>query len=438
MFGGPTAGAGTDGITTPLPPASGRPPTSFSFRPWLSADGRFVAFDSDAASLVPGDTNRLRDVFVHDRTTGTTTRISVGVGGSEANGQSQRPTLSADGRYVAFWSEATNLVEGDTNRVSDAFVYDRESGTTRRVSVGPGGVQADGASARPVISADGGVVAFESAATNLIPPTVLNRPPDTNRQRDVFAHDVATATTTRVSVTSDGRQGAGESVRPTISGDGRFVAFQSDAAFEPGDTNGSRDVYLHDRTTGATTRVSGAPGGDEGPGGSFSPSLSFDGRYVAFWSNSAKLVGDDSNGVPDVFVRDRESGALERVSVASDGTESNGESSDPSLSPDGRWVAFWSAATTLVAADDNDRRDVFLHDRDTHSTTLVSMASDGTQGDADSYSPNVAAGGGMVAFDSTATNLVAGDTNRGSDIFLHTESQPAPPPSPSPSPAPSP
>jgi Tol biopolymer transport system component len=433
----PTARASTDGITTPLPSASRRPPTTFSFRPWMSADGRFVAFDSDAGSLVPADTNGVRDVFLYDRATATTTRVSVGVHGAQSNGQSQRPTLSANGRYVAFWSAASNLVEGDTNGVTDAFVYDRDAAVTIRVSVGPSGLQADGASARPVISADGAVVAFESAATNLGPPGLLNRPSDTNAVRDVFVYDVPSATTTRVSVTSDGKQGTGESVRPTISGDGRYVAFQSDAVLEPGDTNAARDVYVYDRTTNATTRVSAAPGGNEGPGGSFSPSLSSDGRYVAFWSNSANLVDGDTNGAPDVFVGDREGGAIERVSVASDSTESDAPSSDPSISPDGRWVAFWSAATTLVPNDTNDLRDVFLHDRDTHSTALVSVASDGSQSDADSYSPNVAAGNGVVAFDSGATNLVRGDTNRGSDIFVHTESPPAPPPSEPPPPAPS-
>jgi Tol biopolymer transport system component len=242
----------------------------------------------------------------------------------------------------------------------------------------------------------------------------------------VFVYDIPSATTRRVSVAFDGKQGTGESVRPAISGDGRYVAFQSDAILEPGDTNAARDVYIHDRMANATTRVSVASDGDDGPGGSFSPSLSSDGRYVAFWSNSANLVGGDTNGAPDVFVRDQETGTIERMSVASDGSESDGASSDPAISPDGRWVAFWSAATTLVADDTNGMRDVFLHDRNTRSTTLVSVASDGTQSDADSFSPNVAAGAGIVAFDSGASNLVRGDTNKGSDVFVHADTPPAP------------
>jgi Tol biopolymer transport system component len=413
------AGAGTDGVTTPLPPASRRARSSFSFRPWISADGRFVAFDSDSPALVAGDTNRLRDVFVHDRATGTTDRLSLAADGSEPDGQSQRPTLSADGRYVAFWSDATNLVAGDTNDVSDVFVYDRADRIVRRVSVGPDGVEANAESVRPVISGDGMTVAFESAARNLIGKDVLGRSTDTNSARDVFIHDLATSETTRMSVASDGTQGAGESLRPSISADGRYVAFQSEVAFDSADTNNARDVYMHDRQSGATTRVSLADTEAEGDGGSFSPSLSADGRYVTFWSNAANLVDGDTNGKSDVFVRDIEEGATHRASVSSAGAEGDDDSSDPSISPDGRYVAFWSAATNLVARDSNGVRDVFLHDRTTAETIRASVATDGSQADADCYAPNVGGGGDVVAFDSEATTLVAGDSNPGSDIFLH-------------------
>ena len=415
------AGAGTDGVTTPLPPASRRTGKTFSFRPWISADGRFVAFDSDSPALVAGDTNRVRDIFVYDRATGTTERVSVAGDGSEADGQSQRPTLSADGRYIAFWSEATNLVPDDDNDVADVFVADRVDDIVVRVSVGPGGDEANGESVRPVISGDGLTVTYESAARNLVGKDLLGRSLDTNQSRDVFVYDMATQETTRVSVGSDGSQGTGDSLRPSISADGRLVAFQSEAAFDSSDTNQARDVYLHDRQSGATTRVSVSDTEAEGDGGSFSPSLSADGRTVAFWSNASNLVGGDENGKSDVFVRDREEATTERVSVSSDGGEADDDSSDPSLSPDGRHVAFWSAATTLVPADSNAVRDVFLHDRSSAETVRVSVASSGAQADADCYAPNVAGGGGLVAFDSEATTLVAGDTNPGSDIFLRTE-----------------
>ena len=413
------ASAGVTGVTTP--PPSARAGTTFSFRPWLSAGGRLVAFDSDSAALVARDTNRARDIFVHDREQRTMQRISLGPGGAEADDDSQRPTLSADGRYVAFWSEATNLVEDDTNGVADAFVHDRAEGTIRRVSVGPSGAEADGASARPVISADGRFVAFESAARNLLPPALLGRRTDTNGVRDVFVHELATAETTRVSVTSEGTQGEGESLRPTISGDGSLVAFQSSARLAPDDGNTARDVYVHNRTTGRTTLISAGPDGEAGTAGSFSPSISAGGDVVAFWSNASNLVAGDANGRSDIFVHELATGATSRVSVTSAGAEADGDSSDPSVSPDGRYVSFWSEATDLVGGDTNGMRDVFLHDRVASSTVRVSTASDGRQANGDSFSPNVTGGAegvAVVAFDSKATNLVDGDRNRGSDVFV--------------------
>ena len=426
MVGASPGGASTTSITTSLTAASGaHPPTSFSFRPWISGDGRYVAFDSDSPALVPGDTNRVRDVFVYDRENQTVERVSVGPGGAQANGDSQRPTLSADGRYVAFWSAADNLVEGDTNRVTDCFVHDRQTHETIRVDVGPNDAQANGECARPVISGDGTLVAFESAATNLEKPGVLGKSTDTNKARDVFVRDLTAGTTTRVSVTSDGKQGLGESVRPSISADGRYVAFQSDAPLSSDDSNKKTDVYLHDRESGETTRISIGPGGVEGNNGSFSPSLSADGRYIAYWSNASNLVSGDTNKTGDVFVFDRNDGSTMRVSVSDDMVQGDGMSSDPSISPDGRYVAFWSGATNLVPDDTNGKRDIFLVDRDAKTIVRESVADDGTQGDGDSFSPNINGGGGLVAFDSAAKTLVADDhKTKGSDIFLHWDDQP--------------
>ena len=423
------SGASTAAVTRPAdgsPPAA--PARKFAFRPWVSGNGRYVAFDSNAV-LASGAARGVRNVYVYDRETQLVELVSVGVHGTPANGDSQRPTVSGDGRYVAFWSAADNLVDGDTNGATDAFVRDRLSNTTTRVSVGPNGRQANGASARPVISGDGNLVAFESAASNLLPDDVLGRRTDTNGVEDVFVYNRSTQTTIRVSVASDGKQGAGESVRPSISADGRFVAFQSLSAFDPDDTNKKLDVYIHDLTNGETQRVSVAAGGAPGNGGSYSPSLSADGRYVAFWSNAGNLVADDTNGRPDVFVTDRATGETERVSVASDGTQSNGESSDPSISPDGRYVAFWSAATNLVPDDTNTKRDVFVADRGAHTTTRVSVAGDGSQSDGDSFSPCIAVLGDgrvLVAFDSAATNLAPGGRagGKGSDVFVHLDDAP--------------
>src|SRR5881409_3649136 len=296
----------------------------------LSADGRFVAFDSAATDLVAGDTNGVSDVFVHDRQTGTTERVSVASGGAQGNGSSGLigfafpPALSADGRFIAFVSFATNLVAGDTNAANDVFVHDRLTGTTERVSVASGGTEGNDASLGFALSADGRFVAFESAATDLVAG-------DTNGVSDVFVHDRQTGRTERVSVASGGAQGNGNSgligfaFPPALSADGRFIAFVSFATnLVAGDTNGATDVFVHDRLTGTTERVSVASGGTEGNDASLGPALSADGRFVAFQSDATNLVAGDTNGATDVFVHDRQTGATERMSVASSGTQGNG------------------------------------------------------------------------------------------------------------------
>ncbi|MDH4063431.1 MAG: hypothetical protein OEW19_03460, partial [Acidobacteriota bacterium] len=319
----------------------------------------------------------------------TTTRVSVGPGGAKANGDScytgvwadnACTAISADGRWVAFRSLASNLVAGDTNGHADVFVHDRGTGETRRVSVGSGSAEGDGDSEEPTISADGRWVAFSSWASNLVVG-------DTNLRRDVFVHDQQTGTTTRVSVGTGGAQGNGDGQFPSISADGRWVAFESRASnLVPGDTNLSWDVLVHDRETGTTTRVSVGSGGAEGNGDSSYASISGDGRWVAFRSYASNLVPRDTNrGInpisgADVFLHDRESGTTTRVSVASDGTQANGSSTDSAVSADGRRVAFFSVANNLVANDTNSRTDVFVHDRQTGTTRRVSVGPGGAQG----------------------------------------------------------
>src|SRR5947199_353237 len=264
----------------------------------------------------------------------TTERVSVASGGTEGNGASLSSALSADGRFVAFVSAATDLVAADTNGVSDVFVHDRQTGATERVSVASGGTQANNVSSYPALSADGRFVAFQSDATNLVVG-------DTNGKTDVFVHDRQTGTTERVSVASGGgTQGTGNSggffAFPALSGDGRLVAFQSDATnLVAGDTNGATDVFVHDRQTGTTERVSVASGGSQGNGSSAGPVLSADGRFVAFHGTATNLVPGDTNGTTDVFVHDRQTGTTERMSVASGGTQGNGPSSGAALPADG-------------------------------------------------------------------------------------------------------
>lgn len=301
---------------------SGR--TSNPYSEFVSGDGRFVTFSSDASNLVSGDTRGLQDVFLRDRQLGTTTRISAGPNGEEANGWSQEPTISSDGRYIAFKSIASNLVPADCNESIDIFVYDRLSGLIERVSLSSTGSETRaGFSAFPSLSDDGRYVAFISEASDLVPG-------DTNGERDVFVHDRESDTTTRVSVSSEGQQGNEWSFEPSISDDGRYIAFTSDSTnFVANDTAGTRDAFLHDRLTKTTTLVSRMGAG---------PSVNGDGRYVAFASNS-KVTSDDNDDLPDVFVFDRHNGVTTNISA---GSESGSINRSPSISGDGRYVAFGS------------------------------------------------------------------------------------------------
>jgi Tol biopolymer transport system component len=418
ISGGLTRAQST-GTTTRVSVASdGTQANERSFEASISADGRYVAFESDASNLVSGDSINMYDVFVHDRQTGETSHVSVASDGTEGNLHSGFPSISADGRYVAFHSQANNLVPGDTNNTStDVLVHDRQTGETTLVSVASDGTQGNRRALRPSISADGRYVAFESSASNLVPD-------DTNNAWDIFVHDRQTGETTRVSVASDGSQTNNvASGNASISADGRYVAFESgDRNLVPNDTNNSQDIFVHDRQTGETTRVSVASDGSQAYYGASHPSISADGRYVAFHSLSSNLVSGDTNAY-DVFVHDRQTGETTLVSVASDGSQANQQSRNPSISADGRSVAFHAYASNLVPDDTNDDRDIFVHDRQTGETTLVSVASDGTQGNSFSRSPIISADGRSVAFESEASNLVPGDTNgpgvTGIDIFVH-------------------
>jgi uncharacterized membrane protein len=283
--------------------------------------------------------------------------VSLDSAGTQANAGSYIPAISADGRYVAFYSAASNLVIGDTNGYSDVFVRDRQTGQTTRESVDSAGAQANSTSYYPAISADGRHIAFWSSASNLVAG-------DTNGKDDAFVRDRQTGQTTRVSVDSTGAQSNGHSYYTAISADGRYVAFYSDASsLVAGDTNGYADVFVRDRQTGQTTRESVDSAGTQANNGSAYPSLSADGRYVAFRSSASDLVAGDTNGKDDVFVRDRQSGQTTRVSVDSAGTQGNNGSYNTAISADGRVVAFYSSATTLVAGDSNGKDDVFVHEQ---------------------------------------------------------------------------
>ncbi len=393
----------------------------------LSADGRWVAFGSAASNLVVGDTNGEVDVFVYDVHTATTTRVSVGPGGIQGSGRTYTFSISGDGRLVAFESDASNLVVGDTNNRVDVFVYDRLTGTTARVSVGLAGAQANDESNVPVISTDGRWVAFTSWASNLVEL-------DWNTISDVFVYDRQAGTTTRVNVGPGGEQVNSGSGWPAISTDGRWVGFTSSANnLVAGDTNGEEDVFVRDLATGTTTRVNLGPGGTQANGGNIGnsvPAISADGRWVAFVSDAGNLVPGDTNGMDDAFVHDRQTGTTTRVSVGVGGGQGNGGSSFPGISADGRWVTFSSSASNLVPGDANGAEDVFVLDQWTETTTRVSVGSGGAEGNGASLGPAISADGRWVAFPSFASNLVAGDANGWSDVFVHDRIGLLPPTSP--------
>lgn len=386
----------------------GRAANGYSLQPSISANGRFVGFSSQATDITesggPG-------VFVRDTVAGATVRVTVAAGGGAADDDSWDPSISGDGRYVAFLSYATNLVPGPPPPVpGHIFVRDLVDGSTRVVSVDSEGGWADGHSERPSVSGDGRYVAYDSEADDIVPG-------DDNGVSDVFVRDMVTGTTTRISVDRDGGDAEGPSWGPSISADGQTVAFSSHAPdLTAGDGPGTASVYV--RRGGATVLVSPAADGGWATGDSYGPSLSADASAVAFASWAADLVPGDANGAVDVFVHDLATGQVERVSVASDGAEGNHHSSEPSISGDGRHVAFSSQASNLVRWDRGGRTDVFVHDRARAATVRWSVDTDGGSPDGSSGAPAIAAGARRVAFSSTAKDLVGRHTNDGADIFV--------------------
>ena len=373
---------------------------SWSRHKCISGDGRFVALESAASDLVPDDTNGSTDVFVHDRFTGQTERVSVASDGTEAAGPclSFFASISADGRYVAFSSDATNLVPNDNNGRNDVFVHDRLTGQTTRVSVSSYGTEANGRDiwgAMPDISADGRYVAFCSEASNLVPN-------DANDENDVFVHDRLTGETELVSVATDGTQTADRCMYPALSADGRYVVFSSDDPdLAPGGRRMHYNTYLRDRQTGTTVYVyegfqssisgdgrfvatgfvevwlvdtqtwesvrvdvasDGTPG-EKTSGSSHFPAMTPEAQLIAFRAYSSNLVPGDTNGTGDVFLHDRQSGETVRISMTTDGTQADGHCWGPSISADGRFVSFNSRGETLVPNDTNGSSDVFVRDR---------------------------------------------------------------------------
>jgi YVTN family beta-propeller protein len=381
--------------------------------PSLSADGRYVAFTSDASNLVTGDTNSQRDVFVHDRVTKTTSRVNVGAASAQGLGgfNTSIPTISADGRVVAFFSSMTNLVGNDTNSAVDAFVHDRTTGVTSRVSVATGGLQGTGGGGfldQIGLSADGRFVAFASNFTNLVAD-------DTNGQHDVFVHDRQTGVTSRVSVTATGAQGVGGSAySPAISGDGRYVAFLADMTnLVPDDTNNATDVFVKDRLTGEVRRVSVTSNGTEANGRSFFVQISADGRTVGFASVATNLSPGRTNGNLDVYVHDMQTDATSLTSILPDGSSPGTVNGTyVSLSADGRYVAFTMDSSVAPF------RNAYVHDRSTGTTRVIGLSYDGIVANAGINQPALSADGRFVGVLGMASNLVPNDTTNQWDTFV--------------------
>lgn len=406
--------AGAQTTTREHASSSGVQGTSGAAASSLSADGRYIVFRSSSPNLVAGDTNGAADIFVRDRQTGQTTRVSVDSAGVQGNANSGNPDISADGRFVVFESGASNLVAGDTNARMDVFLHDRLTGQTTRVSVGAAGQQSTANCANGSVSADGRFVAFASGDNTLVPGDVCVG-------EDIFVRDRQLGTTL---LASPGMLGQSFSSRyaPHISDDGSTVVFDSAGDdLVANDTNGWRDVFAWTRVTGTLELVSLSPAGSQGNHMSLESRVSVDGRFVVFSSAATNFGGGTGPGngnAFDVFVRDRQTQTTECVSVSTSGVGAADGAQGGTITDDGRFVAFWSGAANLVPNDSNNFYDCFLRDRQNATTIRVSLSAAGLESRSQCNEPSIAADGRYIAFSGSGTNIVIPDGNGTSDVFV--------------------
>ncbi|GIE99951.1 PD40 domain-containing protein [Paractinoplanes rishiriensis] len=380
--------------------ADGAEPDSNSTDPAITPDGRYVLFGSNATNLIPGDTNGVRDLFVRDAATGELDLVTRGLNGAQSNGAAYNGRISDNGRFVAYWSAASNLAPDDTNGVDDIFVYDRQTASTTRL---PGGLYE---ATFPDISGTGRYVAYSTRSALL--------PEDTDLFSDLYLWD---RTTKAVTLLVDG--GDGENSSPVMSSNGRWITFTSSSTNLTKDTVASgNNSYLLDRTTGTVTLVSKASDGTPASVGSYPQSISDNGRYIAFTSAATNLVAGDENGETDVFLHDRVTGRTVAASSTPDGATGDGASYDPDVSPDGRYVSYFSLSQNLTgeALPEWDIH-TYLYDRVNGTNTVVSLPAEGA-GSGGGWTSAVSSGGRFVAYESFGNGLVDGDTNDEMDIFV--------------------
>ena len=337
-------------------------------------------------------------------------RISVSSDGIQANGQSGSSSISDDGRFISFESNATNLVANDFNGQTDTFIYDRLNNTVELITIAPDGTQANGSSSSGDLSGDGRYLTFGSFASNLVPN-------DINNQRDIFVYDRLNKTTELVTIANNGTQANGFSLFSVISDDGNYIAYESTADnLVAGDTNGLGDIFLFDRLNQTTERINVAANGTQANGVTTLGSISDDGNYITFTSDADNLVANDTNGKSDIFVYDRLNQTVELISQAA--TLGNGDSTSGVISGDGSFVVYQSDADNLVTGDTNGKTDIFVYDRLNQTTELVDVAADGTQSNGNSYNPTISDDGKVITFLSEANNLVTGTTDPGFNVFI--------------------
>lgn len=395
----------------------------------MSADGRHVAFDSYASNLAPYDINNTLDVFVRDRLLGATKLVSVALTGLSANNASFLSSMSADGRRILIASSAYDLVKFDTNNQRDLFLFDRDpdgnglfdegNETTTRVNLDANGNQTNGDTFHSGITADGTRVAFGSAASNLVPN-------DTNNSYDIFVRDLVAGTIERVSVSTAGVEGNSGSNECALSHDGTVVMFSSSASnLVANDKNGRQDVFVRDLVAGTTGRVSNGNSGNESNGDAFGFSMSGDGQRVVYWSYADNLVANDTNNMPDSFLRDRVAGTTTRLSVSESGVQGDGFSTEARLSANGAFAVFNSSAKNLAGIETNNSGDVFVRDLVAGTLRKISVHPSGAEGAGGSNGLCVSDDGRFVGL-FNSSDLIGGDANGITDLLIRDRTLPDP------------